>query len=150
MNQPEDSAKNSIVDFVDDEAFFAINKYKSEIEKVTWVMYLFATFTLFLYVLFIIMNRNYFDWLNVIISVVIIAIYFCLAWYSQHKPFTAFIGMLAMIVIILGTDIIFSANQSAIGLIAKISLIIYICMRLDAAKKVQDYESKQLKEEQLH
>lgn len=49
MNTINDPAKDAIVDFIDDEVFYAIKKSKTEIEKRTLSIYLFATASLLSY-----------------------------------------------------------------------------------------------------
>lgn len=105
-------------------------------------MYLFAIFVLFFYLLSVLINFSNLEWLNVAINVVVISIYFCLAWYSQHKPFTSFIAMMAMLPAGLMTDLFLVGTVTTIGLMAKISLMIYLGTMLGMAKKVQDHEAQ--------
>jgi|GEM_PF-4376993 len=140
LNNPE---KDAIVDFIDDEVYYSFRRHKSAIEKVTWAIYLFATFSLLGYVIFLLINTAKFNWLNFAISIIILSIYYCLAYYSSHKPFTAFLATLIVVVLVLFFDLIGNGYVTFAGLLARVSLLIYICLNLEAAKKVQDYESRQ-------
>jgi hypothetical protein len=145
MNSTNDSAKNYIVDFIDDEIFYVIKKSKEEIEKRTLSIYLFATVSLFSYVIYLLLNREPFEWLDFGINIILITIYYCLAVYSNYKPFTAFVTILCIVTITLVMGIIFSSQPGIKGIIIKIIFIVYISLNIEAAKKVQEYESNQMK-----
>lgn len=145
MNSIKDPAKNAIVDFINDEAYYSVKKSKAEIEKATLGIYIFATLSLLLYVIFLLMNRKPFEWIDFIINILVVIIYYCIAVYSSYEPFTAFVSMLCILGIVLLLEIFLSSQLNIRGLIIKTILIVYISMRLEAAKKVQDYERKPVK-----
>lgn len=142
MTNRETEPGHRIEDFLETEIDSHINHYKGNLEKASWVMYLFAIFVLFFYLLSVLINFSNLEWLNVAINIVVITFYFCLAWYCQYKPFTSFIAMLAILLVVLLTDMFIVGTVNTIGLIAKISLMIYLCTMLGMAKKVQDHESQ--------
>ena len=135
----KDRIKDSIVDFIDDEAFYAFRRNKSEIEKGTLAIYIFATLALLSYVIFLLMNNASFDWFSFAINILVIIIYYCLAVFSGHEPLNAFVSTICIVGLVLLLDSFFSSQLSVRGLILKIVLIVYISMKLEAAKNVQAY-----------
>jgi hypothetical protein len=141
MEQKNDGIENSIVDFIEDDEYYYIKKDKQQVENATWGIYIFAVLALLFYVFYLLVNHNDFNWLNFIANITVIGIYCCLAAYSNHKPFTAFIITLSVLGIFFLLDI-FTQAGSIRGLVLKIVLAVYISMRLKAAQKVQAYENK--------
>jgi predicted signal transduction protein with EAL and GGDEF domain len=141
MTSEKDATKDSIVDFIEDEEYYQIKKDKQQVENATLGIYIFTAVSLLLYVMFLFINYNAISWMNFALTITVIAIYFCLAAYSSHKPFTAFIIILCLLGIFLLLEV-FTASLSFKGLVIKTGLAVYISMRLRMAKKVQDYESK--------
>jgi hypothetical protein len=111
------------------------------VENAMWGIYIFAVLVLLFYVFYLLVNHNDFSWLDFILNITVIGIYFCLAAYSNHKPFTAFVIILSVLSIFFLLDI-FTQTGSVRGLVLKIILAVYISMRLKAAQKVQAYENK--------
>lgn len=144
MNPINDPAKNPIVDFIDDEVFYAIKRRKAEIEKGTLGIYILATVSFLSFVIFLLIDPEPFDWINFVINIALIAIYYCLAIYSNYKPFTAFVTTLCIVVVALLVGIIFSSQPGVKGILIKFIFIVYIATHIEAAKKVQDYESTQV------
>ena len=145
MNTKKDIAEDSIVDFIDDDKYYEIKKDKQQIENAMWGIYIFAVVSLLFYIFYLLINHADFDWINFALNVILIAIYFCLGAYSSYKPFTAFAATLCVLAIIFLLEIFLTSQFNLRGLIIKSILIVYISMRLEAAKKVQQYESKHLK-----
>ena len=141
-----DPTKNPIVDFIEDEAFYAFKKNKAELEKATLALYIFATLSLLSYVFFLMLHTGSFDWINFAINILVIIIYYGLAFYSSHEPFNAFVSSICIVGIVLMADVFFLPQFTVKGLILKIVLIVYISMRLETAKKVQSYELKNKKQ----
>jgi cell division protein FtsW (lipid II flippase) len=141
MEQKNDSIENSIVDFIEDDEYYYIKKDKQQVENAMWGIYIFAVLVLLFYVFYLLVNHNDFSWLDFILNITVIGIYFCLAAYSNHKPFTAFVIILSVLSIFFLLDI-FTQTGSVRGLVLKIILAVYISMRLKAAQKVQAYENK--------
>jgi len=140
MDTKKDAAEDSIVDFVEDDEFYTVRKSKDQIENATWGIYIFGVVSLLFYVLYLFINHDDFDWVNFIINIILITIYFCLGAYSNHKPYTAFIATIIVISGIFLLEIFFTGQLSLRGMAIKIILIVYIAMRLKAAKIVQRYE----------
>lgn len=92
--------------------------------------------------IYLLLNREPFDWTEFAINIIVIAIYYCLAVYSNHKPFTAFVTILCIVGIVLITGIILSPQLSIKGVVLKLIFIIYLSLNIEEAKKVQQYESK--------
>ena len=141
MKDKKKIAEDSIVDFIDDEKYYETRRNKQQIENATWAMYIFAAISSISYIFYLLMNTESFDWVNFILNIALIAVYFCLGAYSSQKPYTAFIALFCIFgfVFLLG---IMASQFSLRGIILKIILVVYISMRLEAAKKVQDYEKK--------
>ena len=141
MKDNKKIAEDSIVDFIDDEEYYETRRNKQQIENATWAMYIFAAISSISYIFYLLMNTESFDWVNFILNIALIAVYFCLGAYSSQKPYTAFIALFCVFgfVFLLG---IMASQFSLRGIILKIILVVYISMRLEAAKKVQDYEKK--------
>ena len=141
MKDNKKIAEDSIVDFIDDEEYYETRRNKQQIENATWAMYIFAAISSISYIFYLLMNTESFDWVNFILNIALIAVYFCLGAYSSQKPYTAFIALFCIFgfVFLLG---IMASQFSLRGIILKIILVVYISMRLEAAKKVQDYEKK--------
>jgi NhaP-type Na+/H+ or K+/H+ antiporter len=117
-----------------------VRQYKNQIENATWGIYIFAVVSLLFYVLYLFINHNDFDWVSCIINIILIVIYFCLGAYSNYKPYTAFVATIAVIGSIFLLETFFTGQFNVRGLVIKIILIVYIAMRLKAAKVVQRYE----------
>ena len=133
--------KDSIVDFVDDEEYYEMRRNKQQIENATWAIYIFAAITSISFIFYLLMHTETFDWVNLILNVAIIAVYVCLGAYSNQKPFTAFIALFCAFGFVFLVEIM-ESHFSLRGIIIKVILVVYISMRLEAAKKVQDYEKK--------
>ncbi len=134
---PEDP----IVDFIDDEEYYEMRRNKQQIENATWAIYIFAAISSISYIFYLLMNTETFDWVNLILNIAVIAVYFCLGAYSSQKPFTAFIALFCALGFIFLLDIM-ASQFSLREIIVRVVLVVYISMRLEAAKKVQDYEKK--------
>ena len=141
MKDNKKIAEDSIVDFIDDEEYYETRRNKQQIENATWAMYIFAAISSISYIFYLLMNTESFDWVNFILNIALIAVYFCLGAYSSQKPYTAFIALFCVFGFIFLLDIM-ASQFSLRGIILKIILVVYISMRLEAAKKVQDYEKK--------
>ena len=124
--------------------FSAIKRRKAEIEKGTLGIYILATVSFLSFVIFLLIDPEPFDWINFVINIALIAIYYCLAIYSNYKPFTAFVTTLCIVVVTLLVGIIFSSQPGVKGILIKFIFIVYIATHIEAAKKVQDYESTQV------
>ena len=142
MDSKKDAAEDSIVDFIEDDEYYQIKKDKQQIENATWGIYIFAVVSLLFYVIFLLVNHADFNWLFFAINVILLAIYFCLAAYSSHKPYTAFIATIFFLVAVFLLDVVFTSQLNIRGTVIKIILAVYISMRLLAAKRVQVYENK--------
>ena len=142
MDTQKDKAEDSIVDFIDDDEYYRVRKYKEEIEKGTLAIYIFAAITLLSYLLYFLRNTENFDWVNVAINIILIIIYFCVGLYSNQKPFTAFVTVFCIIGFVFLANLFLSSEANFSGIIIKIALIVYLSIRLEAAKKVQAYENK--------
>ena len=142
MDSKKDAAEDSIVDFIEDDEYYQIKKDKQQIENATWGIYIFAVVSLLFYVIFLLVNHADFNWLFFAINVILIAIYFCLAAFSNYKPYTAFITRLCFLVAVFLLDVVFTSQLNIRGTVIKIILAIYISMRLQAAKRVQLYEGR--------
>ena len=92
MDSKKDAAEDSIVDFIEDDEYYQIKKDKQQIENATWGIYIFAVISLLFYVVFLLINNADFNWLFFAINIILIAVYFCLAAFSNYKPYTAFIA----------------------------------------------------------
>lgn len=141
MKDNKKIAEDSIVDFIDDEEYYETRRNKQQIENATWAMYIFAAISSISYIFYLLMNTESFDWVNFILNIALIAVYFCLGSYSSQKPYTAFIALFCVFGFVFLLDIM-ASQFSLRGIILKIILVVYISMRLEAAKKVQDYEKK--------
>ncbi|MBK9487208.1 MAG: hypothetical protein IPO01_19075 [Chitinophagaceae bacterium] len=141
MKDNKKIAEDSIVDFIDDEEYYETRRNKQQIENATWAMYIFAAISSISYIFYLLMNTESFDWVNFILNIALIAVYFCLGAYSSQKPYTAFIALFCVFGFVFLLDIM-ASQFSLRGIILKIILVVYISMRLEAAKKVQDYEKK--------
>ena len=141
MKDNKKIAEDSIVDFIDDEEYYETRRNKQQIENATWAMYIFAAISSISYIFYLLMNTESFDWVNFILNIALIAVYFCLGAYSSQKPYTAFIALFCVFGFVFLLEIM-ASQFSLRGIILKIILVVYISMRLEAAKKVQDYEKK--------
>ena len=141
MKDNKKIAEDSIVDFIDDEEYYETRRNKQQIENATWAMYIFSSISSISYIFYLLMNTESFDWVNFILNIALIAVYFCLGAYSSQKPYTAFIALFCVFGFVFLLDIM-ASQFSLRGIILKIILVVYISMRLEAAKKVQDYEKK--------
>ncbi|MBK6378781.1 MAG: hypothetical protein IPP81_05325 [Chitinophagaceae bacterium] len=141
MKDNKKIAEDSIVDFIDDEEYYETRRNKQQIENATWAMYIFAAISSISYIFYLLMNTESFDWVNFILNIALIAVYFCLGAYSSQKPYTAFIALFCVFGFVFLLDIM-ASQFSLRGIILKIILVVYISMRLEAAKNVQDYEKK--------
>lgn len=142
MDSKKDAAEDSIVDFIEDDEYYQIKKDKQQIENATWGIYIFAVISLLFYVVFLLINNADFNWLFFAINIILIAVYFCLAAFSNYKPYTAFIATICFLVIIFLLDAFFTSQLNIRGTVIKIILTVYISMRLQAAKRVQVYEGR--------
>lgn len=142
MDNRKDPAENSVVDFVDDEEYYAYKKSLDELEYVAISIYIFATLSLLLYVLSIIANGGNFDWLDFAINIIFILIYYTLGYYCKHKPFSALVGLLAVLVFAFLVQVFFSHTITFERLLAKAIYATYLGMKLVYAKRVENYESK--------
>ena len=142
MDTTNKPAKDHIVDFIDDEEYYAFRKYKAEVEKGTLAIYIFSTLTLFGYVFFLTTNNETFDWLDFAINILIIAVYYLLGYYSTHQPFTSFVSALCLLTVVTVLQLLFTSRFNVQSVVVKAIYIVFICMKLEAAKKVQDYERK--------
>ncbi|WP_462248515.1 hypothetical protein [Ferruginibacter sp.] len=107
MDIKKDAAEDSIVDFIEDDEYYQIKKDKQQIENATWGIYIFAIVSLLFYVVFLLINNADFNWLFFAINIILIAVYFCLAAFSNYKPYTAFIATICFLVIIFFTGCFF-------------------------------------------
>ncbi len=142
MASNKNPAEDSIVNFIDDDEYYRIRKYRSEIENGALAIYLFASVSLLNYLFYFLLHTETFDWLNLTINLCIIAIYFFLGVYSNQKPFTAFVAVFCAIAFVFLLNIFLNVQPNFSGIIIKIILIVYLSIRLEAAKAVQSYESK--------
>ena len=138
---------NSISDYIDnDDGYYQVRKDKEQVENVMWAIYIFAVLTLLFYVIYLMLNTSFFSWESFAINLLAIIIYFCLGAYCKHKPYTAIIATLSMLLFLFLVEIYLTENINLKGIIVKITFIVYISMRLNTAKRVQDYENKTSKE----
>lgn len=142
MKDNKEVAEDTIVDFIDDEEYYEMRRNKQRIENATWAIYIFAVISSIFYVFYLLLNREPFDWVNFAINILFIAIYFCLPAYSNQKPFTAFVSLFCVMGSVFLLDIILAEQFNLRGIVIKIILVVYVSMRLEAAKKVQEYEKK--------
>ena len=142
MDTKKDPAENSIVDLIDDTDYYQFKKDKQQVENATWAIYIFTTVSLLFYVIYLLIFRAGFNWVNTGINIIVIIVYYCLGSYSNDRPFNAFIAFLGIVGIFFLTDLFLAPKMNFIGLSIKIVLIVYISMRLEAAKKVQVYEKQ--------
>lgn len=140
----KNNEKNSIVDFIDDEAFYTFRKNEAEIEKGTLAIHIFATLSLLSYVISLLMNNDSIDWFSFSINILFLIIYYCLAVFSSHEPFNAFVSTICIVGFVLIIDLLFSSQFTLRGLIFKVFLMVYISMKLEVAKKVQAYNKASL------
>jgi uncharacterized membrane protein len=145
MDSKKDAAKDSIVDFIEDDEYYQFKKDKQQIENATWGIYIFAIVSLLFYVVFLLIRHNDFNWLFFAINIILIAVYFCLAAFSHYKPYNAFIATICFLTIIFLLDAFFTSQLNIRGTVIKIILAVYISMRLKAAQRVQLYENKNKK-----
>ena len=145
MDPKKDKAEDSIIDFVDDEEYYQTRRNKQQVENATWAIYIFATVSLMFYILYLLINSATFGWINFAINIIFIIIYYCLGAYSSHKPFTAFVSLFCVLGAVFLLEIIVAEQLNLKGIVIKIVLVVYISMRLELAKKVQAYESKNKK-----
>jgi len=146
MDTKKDPQENSISDYIDDNEYYQYRKDKEQVENVTWAIYIFAVLAVLFYVIYLMMNTEYFDLVNFGINALAIIAYFCLGAYCKHKPFTTIIATFSLLVFFFLADIFLTDSINLRGIVVKVGFIVYIAMRLEAAKRVQDYENKQLKE----
>ena len=146
MNSKKDTPENSISDYIDDNEYYRVRKDKEQIENVTWAIYIYAVLGVLFYGIYLMMNTENFSWVNLVINLLAITGYFCLGAYCNHKPFTAIIATLSLLAFFFFAEIFVTETINLRGLAIKVILIVYISMRLEAAKRVQDYENKQAKE----
>jgi len=142
MKDKKDTALDSIVDFIDDDEYYYVRKFKQDVENAKWSIYIFSTLSALFYVIYIMMNVENLEWINVTFNILLIAIYFCLAAYCSYKPFTALVATLSVLVIVFLLEIFLTSTFNFRGIFIKIIFAVYISMRLNAAKRVQDYENK--------
>ena len=83
MKDNKKIAEDSIVDFIDDEEYYETRRNKQQIENATWAMYIFAAISSISYIFYLLMNTESFDWVNFILNIALIAVYFCLGSYSS-------------------------------------------------------------------
>jgi hypothetical protein len=146
MEDKEPAAKDTITDLIDDDEYQTVRQNKQQIENATWAIYIFSVISLLFYIIYLLINHDDINWVNFTINIILISIYFCLATYSSHKPYTAFVATLCVIGIIFLLETYFTAQFSIRGLAIKLILVVYIAMRLKAAKMVQRYEEQHPKE----
>jgi hypothetical protein len=72
----------------------------------------------------------------------LIAIYFFLGVYSKEKPFTAFVTTFFVLGVVFLLDVFLTSQLNLRGMVVKVVLVVYIAMRLETAKRVQEYENK--------
>lgn len=140
MNMPTE--KDHIVNFIDDEEYYSFKKSKTEVEKGTVAIYVLSTFVLLGYVIFLMMNTASFEWFDLGIGIVTITLYYLLGYYSNYQPFTSFVSIICLLVIVTLLDIVFTARLSFISLIIKAVFVVFIFLKLEAARKVQLYLAK--------
>lgn len=143
MDTTNKPGKDHIVDFIDDEEYYSFKKNKAEVEKGTIAIYIFSTLTLLGYIFFLMTNNETFDWLDFAINILVIAVYYLLGYYSTHQPFTSFVSVLCLLAVVTVLQLFFTSRFNMQGVIVKVIFIVFICMKLEAAKKAQDYETKQ-------
>ena len=142
MSSKKSTAEDVIVDFIDDDEYYRIRKYKSEIENGAMAIYLFAIVSLLSYLFYFLLHTETLDWLNIAINACIIIIYFLLGIYSNQKPFTAFIAVFCTIAFVFILNLFLTGEPHFSGIVIKVILVVYLSIRLEAAKAVQTYESK--------
>lgn len=142
MNIKKDRAENSVVDLIDGMNNYQLKKDRQQVENGTWAIYIFTGITFLSYLIYFLIHHNNFDWLNVLINIIILVIYLFLGSYSSDKPYTAFITTICVLGLVLFLDIFYNLS----GVVIKIIVIVYISMRLNAAKNVQAHRkvSKQV------
>jgi len=132
--------KDSIVEFIDDEAFHAFKKNKSAVEKGTLALYMYATLSLLSYFIFFLVTNMPFDWVDVTINMLLVIIYYGLAFFSSYEPFNAFISIICAVIVVTIAHLILSTQPSIKGIFIRIILIAYVATKLEAAKQVQAYK----------
>ena len=141
MDSKVKPAKVHIVDFIDDEEYYSFKKYKAEVEKGTIAIYILSTFVLLGYVFFLMMNTALFDWFDFSIGILTVALYYLLGYYSNYQPFISFISIICLLVIVTVLDMLFSSRFSLTSFVIKAVFIVFICLKLEAARKVQHYQA---------
>jgi phosphoglycerol transferase MdoB-like AlkP superfamily enzyme len=147
MNTSQEPDQNPIGDFVDDEKFYRYRKALDRLDKPIMIIYLFATFSLLVFVFYMILHYQTLDWFSVVLSLAGITIYYCLAFYSRQQPFTAFISLIIFETSLMAWNFIASAEPTIRGMILPIALIVAIALRLEDAKFVQAHQKEMPKSE---
>ena len=135
---PGDIKQDLITEELEDARFYRIKKYKHQLEGVSIVIFAFAALGLLSYCFFLMRSNFEFDVMDLAINICAIAFYCCLAIYIKQKPFTALIAVLATIIVFS----LINMSPSPLNLIVRVSLIVFISLKLDIAQKVQGYEKK--------
>lgn len=146
MDTKNNVPENSITDYIDDNDYYQYRKDKEQVENVTWAIYIFAVVVVLFYAFYLMMNTEYFNLVNFGINILAIIGYFCLGAYCKYKPFTSIIATLSLLAFFFIADFLLFGTINFQGLLVKTTFIVYIAMRLEAAKRVQDYENKQAKQ----
>jgi hypothetical protein len=145
LDKEKDSVKNPLEDFVDDTEYYQIKRDKQQVENATWAIYIFTAISFVFFTIYLLINIENFSWINCVINLALIGIYFFLGIYSQEKPFTAFITIFFVLGAVFLLDIFLTGQLSLRGIVVKVVLVVYIAMRLEIAKRVQEYENKHAK-----
>jgi hypothetical protein len=145
MDKDNATKKDSIVDFIEDEEYYSFKRNKAEAEKGTYAIYIFSTLALLSYVFFLMINTASFDWLDLGINILVIAVYYLLGYYSSFQPYTSFISIICLVIVVSVLEMFAYSHLNIKGLVIKAVFIVFIFMKLDAARKMQDYQAKQKK-----
>lgn len=140
----KNNPKDNIVEFIEEEAFYIFKKNKSEVEKGTLSIYIFATLNLLSLILTLIWRSDAVDWFYVAIYLLIIIVYFCLGVYSNHEPYTAFICTICVVSLVALSEILLISDLRIKGQIIKVVFIVFLFLKMNAAKYVQHDNKKQL------
>jgi hypothetical protein len=134
--------KDHIVNFIEDEEYYSFKKNKAEVEKGTVAIYVLSTFVLLGYVIFLMVNTASFEWFDLGIGVLTITLYYLLGYYSNYQPFTSFVSMICLLVVVTLLDMLVTSRLNFFSLIIKTVFIVFIFLKLEAARRVQLYLAK--------
>ena len=142
MDSNNTSVKDHISNLIDDNEFQQVKQYKEETEKAAVAIYIFAALLALSFAFYFLKNPETRDWINISINILVVIFYFCLGAYSYQKPFTAFVATLCTILVVFLLNFFLNGEVNTSGLLLKGGLIVFLCLQLNAARKVEAYQKK--------